>query len=238
LSGRADKAEALAREARELGLAAGEPVADVYFKLQETCLLWLRGTLSELASGIRGESPRAANATATLCLIFAEGGRGDQARALLASQAARDFADLPRDPTFITALAMSAEAAILLGDPTPAEPLYRLLAPFAGQVGFDGVTTVGLVEHHLGGLAALLARGDEAVERLGRSIEWHASVGAPFFEARSRTQLAATLLDLGRSADRPAARDHLERAIDLAEGHGFAGVHRRASYVIDEMSGE
>ena len=190
LRGDVDGAERLASEARQLGLAAGEPVADVYFKSQSLCVHWQRGTMADLAGRISGARPRPPNATAALCLIFAEGGRADEARSLLAAEAARSFSTLRPDPAYLTALAFFSESAMVLGDPTAAEPLYRLLAPFVGQVGFDGVTTVGLLEHHVGGLAGLLGRRDEAIERLERSRDGHASIGAPFFEARSRAQLA------------------------------------------------
>jgi hypothetical protein len=58
-------------------------------------------------------------------------------------------------------------------------------------------------------------------------------VGAPFFEARSRTQLATTLLDRGTAADRAAATEHVDRAVELAQHHGFRAVQRRALHLID-----
>jgi class 3 adenylate cyclase len=237
LFGNPDAADALARDALALGLAAGEPVAEVYFKSQSMLLHWSRGTLAELARRIRGDTPRPANAAAALTLIFTEGGRPDDASEILAAHAVDGFAAVPRDPAFLAAVAMFAESAILLGDRSPAAALYDLLVPFADQVGFDGVTTVGLLEHHAGGLAALLGRADEAVARLARSCEWHASADVPFFEARSRVQLAATLLDAGGAAARSSARDHLTRALDIAGQFGFDGVRRRARQLMDDTSG-
>ena len=63
---------------------------------------WQRGTMAELSARIKGTSPRPPNAVASLCLIFAEAGRDDEAAALLDRGADAGFADLPRDPAYIT----------------------------------------------------------------------------------------------------------------------------------------
>ena len=151
---------------------------------------------------------------------------------MLARGAEAGFADAPRDPTLIGCLSMYAEAAILLGDVRAAELLLPLLVPYASQVGFDAVSTVGLLEHYVGGLAAVLGDHDEAVERLRRSCTFHESVGAPFFEARSRQQLAAALLARRQPGDVDGARDELRRAVVIAERHRYRLVHRRAAELL------
>lgn len=237
LRGDPDAAEPLAREALELGASAGERAAGVYHRSQEACLHWQRGTMTELSARIKGTSPRAANAAALLCLIFAEGGRADEAATVLADQAAAGIEGLPRDPAYIASLAYFSETAILVGDEGAAARLHPLLLPYASQVGFDGVTTVGSLDHYLGGLATVLGRLDEAVERLGRSIALHASIEAPFFEARGRHQRAVALLARGQPGDAAGARGELEQAALLAERHGYRTVQRRAAELLLSMGG-
>jgi hypothetical protein len=188
--------------------------------------------MDELSARIKGTTPRAWSATSPLCLIFAESGRLDEAAALLTRATDAGFADAPRDPTFISGLSLFAEAAVLLDDARAAEHLHPLLLPFAAQVGFDAVSPVGGVEHYVGALAALRGEHDEAVERLRRSSALHESIGAPFFEARGRHQLAAALAARRHPGDVEEARDELRRAVVIAERHRYRDVHRRAAQLL------
>ncbi len=190
LAGDPDGAEPLAQASFEVGDASGEREAGVYFKSQQMCLRWQRGTLGELSDRIQGTTPRPPNVEASLCLIRSEAGRLDDAAALLDRGVESTFAAMPRDPALIASAAMFAEGAIRVGHEKAAAALYDLLLPFADQIGFDGVMTVGALEHHLGGLAHILGRKDEAIERLQRAVQVHEVIGARFFEGRSRAQLA------------------------------------------------
>ena len=192
-----DAAEPFARAAFEVGDAQGEPEAGVYWKSQVMGLHWQRGTLGELSDAIRGASPRPPNAEASLCLIRCGAGRFEDATAILDRGVRGTFAAIPRDPAFIASVAMFAEGAVLVDHREAAAALYDLIVPYADQVGFDGVMTVGLLDHYVGGLAHVLGRSDEAVLRLRRAADRHASIGAPFFEARDRA-----LLDRVLAADR------------------------------------
>ena len=222
LAGNSDAAEAASDRSLELGLQAGMSVANTYFKSQSMCLHWMRGTMDQLAGRIKGTAPRTANAVASLALIFAEAGRVDEAVALLDHAEANSFADLPRDPAYITGLALFAEGAILTNHVAAAEKLHDLLLPFADQVAFDGVLTMGSLEQYLGPLALLLGRTDEAVERLDRSCTFHAGIRAKFFEARSRLWLAQA----------SNSQTHLDRARELAEINGYTRVHERSSALV------
>jgi hypothetical protein len=191
LAGDPDAAEPLARAAREVGDGAGEPEATVYWKSQDLLIRWQRGTLEELSAGIRGTAPRPPNAMASLCLVFAETGREDEAVALLDGMADRGFADVPIDPAYVSFLALSSEAAAHLGHTRAAALLYDRVLPVADQVAFDGVMALGSLRHHLGALAGVLGRPDEAADHLGTAVAAHERMGARFFEARSRAALAA-----------------------------------------------
>jgi class 3 adenylate cyclase len=234
VAGDPDAAERLARESLELGTRAGEPVADFYFRSQEMCIHWLRGTMSELSGRIKGTTPRPPSVSASLCLIFAESGRLDEARALLAKGNDVGFSDLPHDPTLIASLAMFAEGAILTADTTSAEALHAHLVPWAQQVGFDGVTAMGSLEHYVGGLARVLGRHDEGVDRLQRACRLHEAMAAPFFEARSRQLLGVALLARNGAGDAEAARLELTRAVDIAERHGCLMVQQRAAELLTD----
>ena len=236
LAGDPDAAAPFAQEAFELGDGAGEPEAAVYFKSQDMLERWQRGTLDELSARIKGTAPRPPNAEASLCLIFSETGREPEARAVLDRRRGTGFGDLPRDPAFIACVAMFAGAAVRLGHRPSAARLYELVLPVAEQVGFDGVMTVGRLEHHLGGLARVLGRHDEAVDRLQRTTRLHEAMGARFFEARSRLELAIALHERGATGDAEAAVTEARCAATLGEDRGYAGVGRRAGELLAEFS--
>ncbi len=238
LFGDPDAAEPLAREALRLGDGAGEPEAVVYFKSQQVGIHWQRGTMPELSARIKGTPPRSVNAAGALCLIFAEAGRAEEARALLDHEVGVRFAGLPHDPAFLTTLASFAEGAILLGHSEAAGQLHDLISPYAAQLGFDGVVSVGWFEHYIGALAIELGDYDDAIERLERSCAVHEAIPAPFFEARSRHQLARARHLRSRPGDEPAARAEVLRAIHLAETHGYRMVHRRADELLTSMNGD
>ncbi|HVT75687.1 MAG TPA: AAA family ATPase, partial [Acidimicrobiales bacterium] len=237
LGGNADAAEEFARRAFDYGEQAGDAAAVVYFKSQTMCVHWMRGTLHELGAGIKGDSPRPATAVASLVLIFTDSGRLDDVRRLLDREAANGFTNLARDPAYVTSMALFAEGAVATRHHEAAELLHQLLLPFADQIGFDGVTTVGGLEHYLGALAASLGRYDEAVERLERSAALHERINAPFFEARSRLQLADALAARAHDDDAARAQLALARAGVLAKRHGFALIGERTRALAASLTG-
>lgn len=237
LAGDPEAAEPLAVEARALGEGAGEPEALVYFRSQEMGLHWVRGTMADLGAKVRGRPPRPPHAAASLAMILAEAGRDDDARAFLDLAVDSSLSDLPRDPAHITSLALFAEAAILLGHTEAALLLSELLLPYADQVGFDGVVTVGALEHYLGVLASTLEHHDEAVERLERARDRHARIPAPFFEARSAYHLACARLRRGAAGDGEAARRDADRAAALAADGGYRMVQVRTEALLAAMDG-
>ena len=108
------------------------------------------------------------------------------------------------------------------GRPDPssiAEALYTGLAPFAGSAVISGaaISFRGVVDHHLGALAAFIGRDREAAAHLERAVALHQALGARPWELRSRLELgrllAAGRIDAAGQADAtgtacPAARDH------------------------------
>jgi hypothetical protein len=237
LGGHTDRAELLARRAFEHGQQAGEPHAVAYFRTQEVCIHWQRGTMTELAARVRGSTPRPASGVAAVCLVLAESDRLDEATALLDLGASTGFREVPMDPTFVATLAMLAEAAILTEHTDAAEPLVDLMGPFAAQVGFDGVTSVGNLEHYVGALQRVLGRPDPSISALTRAVDRHRAMGASFFEARSRFELARSQLVRGRVGDAEAAAGELRGVIASAGANQHDGVCRRARHLLGSMEG-
>ena len=207
LAGDPDAAEPLARESLELGDGAGEPEAFVYFRSQEMSIHWQRGTMSELSARIKGTPPRTRQRGRVRCASSsprpAASRRPERSWTV---EVETRFVELPHDPAYLTTLASFAEGAILLGHSDSAPLLHELISPYASQLGFDGVVSVGSFEHFVGALAIELGDYDDAIERLERSCAVHEAIPAPFFEARSRHELARARHLRSRSGDEAVAR--------------------------------
>jgi hypothetical protein len=72
-----------------------------------------------------------------------------------------------------------AIAASTAGNPAWAQAAHDALAPYSGRNCVMGyVAYLGAVDHHLGTLAAVLGRPDEAVEHLDAALDRHRTIEA------------------------------------------------------------
>ena len=101
------------------------------------------------------------------------------------------------DTNWLSLQAECAETAVLVGDRTHAAALYERLAPYAGRPATAGraVTSYGAIDRHLGKLAALLGRDDDAIRHLESAIRINEALGCAVWRAhaqRDLSRLAAT----------------------------------------------
>ena len=231
LEGDLDGAELHANRALEQGAATGQPDAMAIFGGQVVDLRWHQGRdgeLVELIEQMVESTPDIDSFRSALARIYADLGRTDDARALLAAEAAIDFAH-PFDPLAATTIVMWAEVAIQTADRPAAEILLARLDGFVDQVVCNGVDIFGSLDHYRGALWAVLGRFDEAERLLVRGSEVHERLGAPFFEARSHLELARMLRLRCGPGDLEEAVRRVDLARELAGRHGFATVERRAT---------
>lgn len=203
--GRFAEADTLRAEALEAGRRAGDPNADLFAQL-----LVIQGAMLRLdftALDLRLIEERIATSPAGIAWrcgytwLLAELGRLDEAREMLASVAADGFAALPFDVNWPSAIGECAEACILLGEARFAAPLYELIVPFEGRPLTAGraICTYGSCSRHLGGLAALIGRPDDAVAHYEDAIRRDQADGLRPWVVRSRRGLARTLHAAGQS---------------------------------------
>ncbi|HEU4975308.1 MAG TPA: AAA family ATPase [Baekduia sp.] len=232
IAGRLEEAEQHAHQALEIATASAQPDALPFFTSQLTNIRYEQGRLAELQpliAQVVSDNPGIPAFRAVLALACCEGDLDDEARRLLAHEAATGFSELPPDVTWLPGLAIYAEVAAHLQHRVAAETLHALLVPCAGQVVFSGISAWGTVDHHLGALAAVLGRHDEAEEHLRRAAELNAALRAPIWAARTELALARLLLQRDRSDDRERGRALLERAATAAQRLGSATLARRAA---------
>jgi hypothetical protein len=127
-------------------------------------------------------------AVASLCttaLLRALAGDADAASILHTYLDSRDTR--PPDSEWLPEMVQAAQTAVLVADLDAAAVVYEKLAPYAGLFAIEGILagTWGSVDAHLGRLAQLLGRPEQARSHLAAAVRLDADAGATLGE-RSR----------------------------------------------------
>ena len=233
MQGLLDEAETWTETAGQIAMDSGQPEAMAFYVGQLLNVRFEQGRLGELEPMVDAQvqaNPGIPAFRAALALARCECGMDDRARELLDADGANAFASLPYDSNWLVGLSIYAEACGRVGSTVAAGALHGLLEPWADQVAFNSATVWGSIERHLGNLAAVLGRHDEASERLRRAAERHERMGAPIWLARTR-------LDLGRlPGGEPAGRRRLlEQAMGTGRELGCVTIERRAAGLLEDL---
>jgi hypothetical protein len=218
LAGDFDRAETEGREAAAIGERVQDTNAGNATLLQAFFLRRERGWLERLESPVRYYAERFASVPGWYCvlaLLLAETGRADEARETIDAFAADDFRGLPLDGIWLGAVAHLAEAAAVLGDATHAGALCELLEPYADRNIVVGLAAVcaGSASRHLGLLADLLGRRDDAIAHFDAALAMNERMRARPWVARTQVEMARVL------AQAPGGREQAAELLDagLAE---------------------
>jgi DNA-binding SARP family transcriptional activator len=189
-----------------------------------------RGRLERLEAPVRAYAERFATIPGwrtVLAWLLAETGRPDEAREILESFAADGFRSLPLDGIWLGAVAYLAETAATLEDPTHAAALHELLEPYADRnvaIGWAS-TCAGSASRHLGLLADLLGKRDEAVARLEFALAMNERMRARPWVVHAQVDLARVLAQV--PADRERAAELLDGALAEATQLGMPRLIER-----------
>jgi class 3 adenylate cyclase len=239
IRGDTDVAEQEAAKALEIGTESGQPDAEFIYGGQIMIVHHQRGlldTLSPLIEGMASSTPNTSGVlSGALAVASLEGDRPDEARARLEAFAADGY-ELEMNPVWITGMAFYADAAIGLGDPVFAAPLFERLEPWSHLWADNGATAENPICHYLGGLAALLGQHDVAEQYLSRSAALCEAAGARFFLAQTQLLWGRTLTTRDRPGDVERARDLLLHAKTAAVSRGYASVAKRAAEALELLA--
>jgi tetratricopeptide (TPR) repeat protein len=194
-AGRWDEAADLRERARAEGRRAGDRNADLFAEMLIATEVILRGTWERFDVTLIEEkiatSPAGMAWRGSYAWLLGVTGRPDAAREQLAIITADDFAALPFDANWPSAMGEAAEVCALLGDREPAAAVYERLLPYAGGTLSAGraVTSYGSTQRLLAGLAAALGRVDEAVARHEDAIRVNEAAGFTVWAEHSRQAL-------------------------------------------------
>ncbi len=128
------------------------------------------------------------------------------------------FADVPQDPTRLTALAFWSELASRLQDTSAAAALLEQVLPVRDQFALDSLGSVGAMSRCAGQLTAVLGRYTEARAHFADALATHERMGAASLGARTNVEWGEALGD----------RDALRRGAAAAEALGIKPLLARA----------
>jgi tetratricopeptide (TPR) repeat protein len=160
---------------------------------------------------------------AALMTLLWETGRMEEARLELDALAAGDFANIPHDGDWLTAITLLAEAAVALKDRERAARLYELLRPYGAGNVVIGLAAVclGAAARFLGGLAATVGDEHAAAEHFKLALEVNSALRTPVFLAHTRLDYAQ-LLGPGE-----AASELVEAAAQTADALDLPKIRQR-----------
>jgi tetratricopeptide (TPR) repeat protein len=207
LAGRFAEGERLRVAAHEAGVRAGDRNAEVFPGAVEAMgqvarLEFDRVDIAFVSDKVAGSRAGPAYQSFLVWLLAALG-REDEARAQLDEWMRGELAF---DANWLSSQAEAAEAVVLLGDASHAQVLYDRLAPYAGRPATAGraAYSLGAVDRHLGGLAAVLGRRDDATEHLRAAIDRDAELGCRVWRLHGQRRLHELAPDQQLAADATA----------------------------------
>ncbi|MBV9912862.1 MAG: hypothetical protein JOZ93_09795 [Sinobacteraceae bacterium] len=158
-----------------------------------------------------------------LMLLCAEVGLLPEARAMFERLVGQDCLAISRDDMFLPCLVFCAQTCCALGATDHAEPLYRLLQPYAGQTAYHPTAVCfGATELYLATLADTANHPDTAREHFVNAVALNRAMRAWPYLARTLHHFGVFLLARPTDAERQAGFQQLREAEELARRLGMA----------------
>lgn len=239
LGGDPARAEELATLALQIGTESGQPDAFAFYGGQLSQVRNQQGRQGELVSlvaQVAEENPSIVAYRAALAEAYLGAGEDGEALQLLESAASEGFESLPVDVAWLDAVLSFSRAAIELQARQPAEQLLALLAPFHAQIPCQGLISYAPVATHLGGLASVLGRNDDAETYFAEATALNTRGKMKFAEAYTQL-LWGRMMAAQKGPDDPEkARQLLEQARTTASGNGYAMIEGRAAEALSRLA--
>jgi tetratricopeptide (TPR) repeat protein len=243
--GRLDEAERLNCEILELGRKVDDANSEILFAMLTGWLQYFRGGLFPTRDLIEGLLARVSFlgpiSLAFAAFLHAELDEPESARLHLDRLASTEFADVPRDESWLITLAVAAEACAYLGDRRRARVLYDLLLPYADlTVSHQHMRVyLGSLEHVLGRLAETCGEREKAATHYEFAMESSQRIGARPYLARTQYAYGRMLLDACPTS--PGEREHARELLGRAEAAaGELGMERllgETSRLLSQLAG-
>ena len=226
MAGRVSDSERLAREAFELGKQAQARDAETMYVIQVIALRRREGLLSDQVATIEAaiaKHPSLVGWRAVLPLAHLAAGEQAAAVAEFERLADREFAAVPRDMFWFTAMCVLAETCAHIRDRARAELLYEMLSPYKDRnVQVTQAAFWGSSERFLGLLAASMSRWDVASAHFESAIAKNEANGCPTAVEVVRRDYAEMLLARRAPGDLDVAAGLLRERLQAADAAGMS----------------
>ena len=236
MAGRVGDAERLAREAFDLGRRAQARDAETIYTAQVLILRRREDALSDYVSTIEryvSENPALYAWRAILPMAHLMSGNTQAGVAQFRELAQDEFAAIPRDMFWFTAIALLGETCALIGDREQAPVLYRLLEPHSEKlVQISQAASLGSTHRFLALLSTALGELDRAERHFELALERNSACGLRPVVALMRREFAEMLMARG---DTERARALLRETLREAEAGGMSQLISRVRVRLDEL---
>lgn len=237
MAGRVEDAERLARESFELGRRAQARDATTILAAQTLILRRREDALQDFVGAIEhhiAQNPALVAWRSILPMAHLLGGNTAAGVAAFRALAPDDFAAIPRDMFWFTAIALLGETCALIGDTEQAAVLYRLLQPHSERmVQVTQAANLGSTHRFL---ALLSAAGGDLVAA-EHHFETALEVNRPLrpVVALMRREYAEMLLARDQDDDRPRAEALLRQTLREAQEGGMSQLISRIESRLAEL---
>jgi tetratricopeptide (TPR) repeat protein len=227
--GRFDECHRMVSQAVAIGQRAQDPVMPLFIYTITNVLRLVQGNVEDRVEAINTalkKYPKIPSQRATLVNVYIRLGRMEDAKREFAVVAANDFADCPRDGSWVVTMANLAYCCSYFRDERRAAILYDLLLPYAPRQLVIGASAIGAgsVLRFLGILAATLGRWSEAAAHFEGAVEMNKRIGVIPFLGITYQEYGTLLLKVGRPEDQKRANDMLDEAYAISEKLEMKGV--------------
>lgn len=239
--GRLDEAAGLVAKAVKEGSAARDPNVRRFSmgaELTIACELQDREHLAEVLEHLR--EPGAFRwYWAPLILATVVIGEANEARRLLNEVVGDSFQSVSTDYGQLWMLQLLSETCRRLDDPAAAAIVYDMATPFGSRIGIPGyvVSTLGCGHHHLGVLATILKRYNDARYHLDAALEIHENAGFDYLATQTRLAQARLYHLRAGAGDLEACRSLVGRVIEAAQQGGFKQTLQAALELQGQLPG-
>lgn len=176
---------------------------------------------------------------AAIAYLYLETERPEQAREWFERLAANDFADVPRDASFLATLRLCVGLVRRPPDPRRAALLYEMLRPYAGRQIVSGTALLctGSASRPLGQLATTMGNWEDAQRHFEDALAFDEKIGARPWLARTQYEYADMLRERGQPDDHENAQGLANQALAVFEELGMPKDVERALALKMELQG-
>jgi predicted ATPase len=229
--GKFEECERLAREAVAIGERAHDTTANLLFETLMMALRMVQGQVGDREQAIKRYMqvfPDIPNIRATLANLYFRLGKREDARREFEAVAAADFADLPRDGSWLVTMANLAYVCSYVHDVRRAGILYGYLLPFSSSQLVIGSSAIGVgsIQRFLGIFATTLARWEEADSHFKAAMEMNLRIKAAPYIAFTHHEYGLMLFKRNDPGDRERAFEMFDQALSIANEIGMNGIIR------------